>query len=409
MSTIKEDTLDDNFGIISSTEYGTGSPELLEGLFASETSTEEPDKIVPIVKEVEDVKDKVPEVKRGKEIVPKPDGEELTNQDLLTNFLAEEESDNDDGEETHTDPIVKDKETTTETDDNPFTTLHKELLELNVFTKDDEDGEEELVKTPEEFLARFNLEKKKGASEIMDRFISQFGEDYQNAFQAIYVKGVDPKEYFSTYNTITDFATLDITKEENQIAIMRQSLTDEGLEPDDIKDEIEKLQNYGDLESAATKRHKILIRKSALKLQELEQKSEQELKQKAEIKNQFINNVRKTIDEKLKTKEYDGIPLNPKLAQELHDFLLVDGWVTPSGEKLTGFDKAILDLKRPENHALKVKVALLLKIMEKDPNLSTIQKAGVTKKSEELFKQTVGSVKKVKTSSTEPQSRSWSF
>jgi hypothetical protein len=409
MSTIKEDTLDDNFGIISSTEYGTGSPELLEGLFASETSTEDPDKIVPIVKEVEDVKDKVPEVKRGKEIVPKPDGEELTNQDLLTNFLAEEESDNDDGEETHTDPIVKDKETTTETDDNPFTTLHKELLELNVFTKDDEDGEEELVKTPEEFLARFNLEKKKGASEIMDRFISQFGEDYQNAFQAIYVKGVDPKEYFSTYNTITDFATLDITKEENQIAIMRQSLTDEGLEPDDIKDEIEKLQNYGDLESAATKRHKILIRKSALKLQELEQKSEQELKQKAEIKNQFINNVRKTIDEKLKTKEYDGIPLNPKLAQELHDFLLVDGWVTPSGEKLTGFDKAILDLKRPENHALKVKVALLLKIMEKDPNLSTIQKAGVTKKSEELFKQTVGSVKKVKTSSTEPQSRSWSF
>jgi hypothetical protein len=32
-----------------------------------------------------------------------------------------------------------------------------------------------------------------------------------------------------------------------------------------------------------------------------------------------------------------------------------------------------------------VKIALLLKILEKDPTLSTIQKTGITKKSNELF------------------------
>jgi hypothetical protein len=89
----------------------------------------------------------------------------------------------------------------------------------------------------------------------------------------------------------------------------------------------------------------------------------------------------------LKTKEFDGIPLNPKLASELQDFLLVDKYKTPSGETLTDFDKTILELKRPENHATKVKVGLLLKILEKDPTLSTIQRTGVTKKSTQLFEE----------------------
>ena len=43
------------------------------------------------------------------------------------------------------------------------------------------------------------------------------------------------------------------------------------------------------------------------------------------------------------------------MANELHDFLLVDKYKTPSGETLTDFDRTILDLKRPENHSKKVK------------------------------------------------------
>ena len=35
---------------------------------------------------------------------------------------------------------------------------------------------------------------------MVNQFIGQFGEDYQQAFDAIYVKGVDPREYFTAYN-----------------------------------------------------------------------------------------------------------------------------------------------------------------------------------------------------------------
>ena len=108
--------------------------------------------------------------------------------------------------------------------------------------------------------------------------------------------------------------------------------------------------------------------------------------------------------DKLKEKEFDGIPINPNLANELQDFLLVDKWKTPSGDTLTDFDRSILDLKRPENHELKVKVGLLLKVLEKDPTLSTIQRAGVTKKSNQLFGEVARQVSKAKTVASKKQS-----
>jgi hypothetical protein len=147
----------------------------------------------------------------------------------------------------------------------------------------------------------------------------------------------------------------------------------------------ERLKNYGDLESVATKHHKVLVKKEAAKLQQMEQERETQLQQQQAYKQQYVSNVQNVLQEKLKQKEFDGIPLNPKLASELQDFLLVDKYKTGSGETLTDFDRTILELKRPENHEMKVKVALLLKIIEKDPTLSTIQKTGITKKSNDLF------------------------
>ena len=137
----------------------------------------------------------------------------------------------------------------------------------------------------------------------------------------------------------------------------------------------------------------------------MEAKAEQELQQKQAVKNQYINNVQAILQDKVKSKEFDGIPINPKLATELQDFLLVDKWKTPTGETLTDFDRAILDMKRPENHEMKVKVGLLLKMLEKDPTLSTIQRTGVTKKSNQLFGEVARQVTKAKTASATGSSK----
>ena len=378
-----------NFGIEDTMDMGMGNTQLLDDLFSPETSTEDPDKLETIVKTADEPKaPKKPEVSKGKEVVQKLDGEEKDSQDILRNFLGDDDEDEETEDDVVTAPTTPAKAEEEEDDvvESPFVSLSKDLFKLGVFTQDD-DEEDAVIETPEQFLEKFNAEKKKGAIEIVDNFIGQFGEDYQKAFDAIFVKGTDPKDYFGVYNNVVSFAELDLSIEDNQVRVIKQALTDQGFDTEDVTTEIDRLRNYGDLETVASKHHKVLVKKEAAKLQQLEQQSEQLLQQKAMIRNQYIQNVQSVLQDKLKTKEFDGIPLNPKLASELQDFLLVDKYKTPSGETLTDFDKTILELKRPENHATKVKVGLLLKILEKDPTLSTIQRSGVTKKSTQLFEE----------------------
>ena len=392
-----------NFSIQDTMEMGAGNQELLNDLFSPETASSNPDDVTPIISEVKDQEPKAaPLVPKGKEVTPVEEGDsdEKKAQSAISNFLGDN---TDDDEEEDDAPIITPKAKATESTEedgeegsSQFSALSNDLFKLGVFTKEDDDDESP-ISTPEEFLERFNSEKRKGASEIVENFIGQFGEDYQNAFDAIFVKGVDPKDYFGTYNQVVNFSEMDLSNESNQISIMKQALTDQGFDTEDVGTEIERLQNYGDLESVATKHHKVLVKKEAAKLHNMQAKAEQEQLQKQQIKQQYIKNVQDVLQDKLKGKEFDGIPLNPKLAGELQDFLLVDKWKTPSGETLSDFDRTILDLKRPENHTTKVKVALLLKILEKDPTLSTIQKSGITKGTDKLFSEVARQVTKSKT------------
>ena len=405
-----------NFSIQDTMEMGMGNQELLNDLFEPETASSNPEDVTAIIKEANPPAAPVaPEKPKGKTITPLEDDadDNEKNQASIANFLGDNDDDDDAEEETKTvstkaTPKAETNEDSDDDDssnDTQFTALANDLFKLGVFNEDEDD---EPITTPEQFLQKFEAEKKKGASEIVQNFIGQFGEDYQNAFDAIFVKGADPKEYFSTYNNVVGFAEMDLTQESNQIKIMKQALADQGFDPEDIDTEVERLQNYGDLESVAGKHHKVLVKKEAQKLNQLEAQAERELQQKQAIRNQYINNVQGILEDRLKAKEFDGIPLNPKLVNELQDFLLVDKWKTPSGETLSDFDRTILDLKRPENHAMKVKVGLILKILEKDPTLSTIQKSGVSKKTDQLFGEVARQVTKAKSSTSTPANKnSW--
>lgn len=387
-----------NFSIEDTMDMGMGSQELLNDLIAPETSTGNPD-------DIKEIKDEEPAPSKAPSKAPSDKKEEEKEESIksIQDFLMGEGDDDDNDDDDAPISQAKKKEAPKEeqpeegdeeTEVSRFEALANDLFKLGVFTKDEDEDDEIDITSPEEFLERFELEKRKGAIETVNNFIGQFGDDYQKAFDAIFVKGVNPKDYFGTYDTIANFAEMDLADEENQIAVIRQALTDQGFEAEDVNSEVERLKNYGDLETVATKHHKVLVKKEAVKLQQLEQKAQNELQQKQAIKQQYYNNVSSVLQEKLKTKEFDGIPINPKLANELQDFLLVEKYKTTSGETLTDFDRVILELKRPENHAMKVKIGLLLKILEKDPSLSTIQKSGVSKKSNELFSEVARQVTK---------------
>jgi len=389
-----------NFSIQDTMDMGMGSQELLNDLLSPDSATSNPDDIQDIKDEPAPASTKKTTSKQPAASAPAPEDDKKEEPPVkdIQSFLYGDEDDEDaeEDQEPATDkkPVAKgaDNQAYSNEDDedgeegvpNQFEALSKDLLKLGVFSQD-EDEEETVIDSPEAFLEKFQAEKKKGAIEIVNNFIGQFGEDYQEAFDAIFVKGVSPKDYFGAYNQIQSFSDMDLSDESNQVAVIKQALTDQGFEPEDVTTEIERLKNYGDLETVAAKHHKVLIKKEASKLQQLEQDKQAQLQQQQAIKQQYLQNVNQVLQDKIKAKEFDGIPINPKLAGELQDFLVTDKYKTASGETLTDFDRTILELKRPENHEKKVKLALLMKIIEKDPTLSTIQKTGITKKSNELF------------------------
>ena len=71
-----------------------------------------------------------------------------------------------------------------------------------------------------------------------------------------------------------------MTLESNQKAVLKQALTNQGFEGEDIDLEIERLNNYGDLETVSARHHKVLIKKEAANLKNIEAESQKQLQQR---------------------------------------------------------------------------------------------------------------------------------
>lgn len=285
--------------------------------------------------------------------------------------------------------------------DNDFESLAKDLFKVGIFTSEDE--EEELPSTSEEFIERFNWEKQKMAEQMVYGFAGRHGEEYRDLFNAIFVNGADPREYVSQYMETQHFKDMDLEDEDNQETVVEAALKNQGWEDSDIKDEIKKLKLNSDLESTAQRHHKALVKTEEAQLVRIQEESKARVERKKQLEAQYSTNIRNILGEKLKTQDFDGIPVSRDAANKAVEFLETKKWKLPSGELITDFDRVIMDLQHPQNHEAKVKLALLL-LKGYEPgkpislDLGPVGKKAVSKESNELFNFVKG--KKAKSSST---------
>jgi hypothetical protein len=280
-------------------------------------------------------------------------------------------------------------ETTTEDGIN-FTEFSKELFDLGVLTRDEDEDDDSLPTTGEEFLERLNYEKQKGAEELVYELASKHGEDAKRLFDAVYVRGVDPKEYLESLVQVTSFRDMDLTDISNQERVMEAALRKQGLEPEDVRDEIKRLKQNDDLESTAQRYHKAVVKQEEAELTRKEEAATQRKEQEKQMAVQYSNTIRTILNEKLKTQDFDGIPLNRTTAEKTVDFLETKKWKLPDGRLITDYDRFIMDLQNPVNHEAKVKLGVILG-PHYDPskplqiNLGPIAKKAVTKETNSLF------------------------
>lgn len=386
-----------------------------------------PDEVIPVKKETPKAEVKKeeskPEVKEKPEIkevvIPK---NEVGEDDIFSALEGKvNESDEEEGEELN--PLKKDKKgESQQTPENPeeqaniFTSIAKELVSQGVFSQDeDEEGNpiDPEIDTPEAFLERFQVESRKQAAEVIDRFLDRFGDDYKEMFENVFVKGVPPAEYLSRFAKIEGIKELDIKDEGNQERIVRELYRSEGRSTEYIEKRITQLKNYSDLPDEATEAQRILIEREQKAIASAAETKQQEIVRKQQIRNDYLSSVHRILQDKLKNKEFDGIPVDKKFADETFGYITQEKYQTTDKQLLTEFDKDILDLSRPENHNLKVKVAMLLQMAKVDPQLTKLAKKAVSKESNKLFQglqktaNKTGSKTPTKEETQETQPASW--
>lgn len=365
-----------------------------EALFGEGFEKKEEEEVDPVKKQVpkkedkkEDKKQQVQKQQVKKEKTDEEEEEEIADPTEALFGKGEEgdgkekEEDEEEGEEKEEDKSKEDEEE----DLNQFESLSKELYRAGVFVPDiDENGEEieHVADNPEAFKKLFDYQKRAGMMAMLENHLSRFGQDRLELFEAIFNKGVDPKQYIPVYNNIADFENLSLETEAAQEMVVREAYKRNGLPEDRISSKIQRLKDISELQSEAEDMKTLIVEQDKRNLKKQEDDKQAQLENEKRIDQEYKSSLVKILTEKIKQKDFDGIPVNERTAQKAFEYLYSKKWKSQDGKKLTDFEKLISDLDRPENYNLKVKIGLLAL---QNFDLSSVQKKAVSKESSELF------------------------
>jgi hypothetical protein len=184
-----------------------------------------------------------------------------------------------------------------------------------------------------------------------------------------------------------NLSELDIAVEDNQEKILRQYYNNLKWPLDKIDSKIQKLKNSMDLEEEAQTAYERLLEEEQEKFETLQATKKQQEQTRIAAQTKTKETLNKSLNAAITAKQIAGIPVDIAVAKELLSDLTQEKYHIPAtGEKLTEFDKTILELKKPENAELKLKLYLLYKTLLKDPELSTVKKAGTSETTSKAFK-----------------------
>lgn len=363
---------------------------------------------------------------KSKEKDKKPIKEEITpsreikDSDLFTTLQGSEDEDETSEEDEEEQVKLPKKEEGTNTDNsttteeegpNVYTTVFRELVGHGVLSLlDDEESADEIeLEGPEELLERFQYDQRRGAAEVIEKFLARHGDDYRDMFQNVFVRGIHPKDYLSRYTRIENVKDLDLTDEANQEKVVRELYRLEGRSSEYIDKKLQQHKAYGDLETEAKEAQRIVIERESAEIEKAAKEKLALEERKNRIRQEYLGGMNRVLGEKMKTKDFDGIPVDQGFAEKTFDYLTRYKYQSPDGQYMTEFDKDVLDLNRPENHELKVKMAMLLQMAKEDPKLTKLAKRAVAKETNELFKglKKAAANKKKDTTNEEAKPKSW--
>lgn len=296
-------------------------------------------------------------------------------------------------EKSKTPKETKETEQESEVELGDVESFASDLYKTGILSPDDDDYDEQgqLVypKTEEELVERLNWEKQKGAENMVSDFFSQHGPEWEAALRAIAVDGVHPTEYLQQFSQVQSFKEMDLSDEDNQERIVKVALERQGLEPEDVRDEIKKLKTNMDLETTAQRYHKGLVKQEEQNLVKQQQEAQQRTASKKAAEAKYGSNLRETYSQAIKAADLDGIPMSKQIADKAIEFVEKPHFKLPNGQVISKLDALFMELKNPHNAKAAFQIAALINEFEPGKpvtfNLKGIEKKAVTKETNKVF------------------------
>lgn len=335
----------------------------------------------PLIEEADEEEEEELEIERQRK---KKEDESLEK--TADSFFGGKE--NDEEEEEEEDKTKKkegegneeDTEDEEEPEESQFEYLSKQMYEAGIFQPFD--GEHVVATNEGEFAQLFRNQSVAQANEYLDGVLARHGDDRRQLFDAVFVNGVDPAKYLPAYNSVQSLENLSMDEEANQERVVREFYRRNGIAEDRISKKIEKLKEQAYLQEEAEDIYPQLLVKDKEVLEQQESAAKNKLLNEKAQDDLYKNSLIKVLQDKLKTKDLDGIPLTDKQANEIYDYVYTKRWKTPDGRRLTDFDVMINELNKPENIVNKLKIAQLYKT---NFDFSKIKQKAISSQTNELF------------------------
>lgn len=287
-----------------------------------------------------------------------------------------------DEEDDDKNPKTKTLESTDDEDDNSeyFKVVGEGLLKLGKYKEVPAD----FKWSQENFLEFFDgFTKEKAQADIEDILTENWGEEGIEMFKDIFINKVPIKDYLERYSESQDYSTIDLEKVGNQKYIIQTYLESTGVDEDEIFERIELLEEQDKLKLKAEAFRDKLVEESKAEMKRLAQQEEFRIQQAKAVEKKRQDAITEAVNNAIKAKEINGIPLSVADNRELLPYLTAPAYKLNNGQKITEFDKDLMELRRDPNKL--TKLIALAKMVKDDLNVTPIKNKAVDETKEDLF------------------------
>lgn len=314
-------------------------------------------------------------------IKPKEEPEKVTETKTVTEVEDEEETptnlDKKKKEEPEKEEVFFDEEDEVESpksqNEFSYSNAYKILKEKGVITIDVENESEVDEDT---FIQLQEEEIETRLEETIKSFMEELDDDAK-AFLRFKKEGGDTTQFFEIYKELSEAPIPTQGDERSEIKFLKHYYKNyEDLDDEDIEDKIEFLKETGKLSKYAHKHYETLEEAIEERKEEAVKRQQALQKQQEEVKKQYVKDLKNTIEDAEKIKDWT---ITPKDKKVLHNYMTKAAVKIGNNQYLTQFQNDLQEAFKD-----KEKTILLAKLLANDFDLSDIKE----KAKSELVKET---------------------